>query len=358
MDYVIGLVNGMSTFAETHLVVSESDEWCRECLVREVKVFRSGAPRVGNLFNLASLLNVARYISREKPDIVHLQSGVVWELALVKMFRRIPFIITVHDITKHPVGKLSAPSSPQRFIDYGARNSAGIIVHGDVLLKTAIDRYPRDKTITSLDHGLITRYGSGLASADPRNFGVLLFGNVNAWKGIEYLVRSEPLVREAIPQAKFIIAGHTMEQDYYRSLVQPGQNIEMRLSRQSDDDVRALFQWADVLVLPYIEASQSGVLQLGFSFGLPAVVTGVGGLPDVVTHEKNGIVVPPKDPGALAQAIIRLLRDTTMRQEIIKRIAFERETRFNWTHIARQTVDFYRQVIDVRTSRHKHGAAQ
>ena len=62
-------------------------------------------------------------------------------------------------------------------------------------------------------------------------------------------------------------------------------------------------RWADVLALPYIEASQSAVLKQGFSFGVPAVVTRVGGLPDEVRDGENGLMIEPLDPPALADRV-------------------------------------------------------
>lgn len=349
-DYVIELLNAMSGLAETHIVLARQDEWLAEHLNGKVRVFKSDAPRVGNILNLASLLSVIRYIHKEKPDVIHLQSGVVWEAMLTKAFRHIPCVITVHDITRHPVRKsLLAP--PQRLLDFAARHADGIIVHGDALLRTARDRYPSRRIIRSLDHGVISRYGTGLAADEPRNNGILLFGGVNTWKGIEYLIEAEPIIRESVPEAKIIVAGFTQDPDYYRGLVREGQAVEMRLARQSDDDVRALFEWADILVLPYIEASQSGVLQLGFSFGIPSVVTDVGGLPDVICDERNGFVVPPRDPAALARAIVRLLLDVDLRRQIIGAVASERETRFNWDSIARQTLGVYEEVLEESRSR-------
>jgi glycosyltransferase involved in cell wall biosynthesis len=175
--------------------------------------------------------------------------------------------------------------------------------------------------------------------------GVLMFGGLHEYKGIEYFVRSEPIVRCAVPGVKFLLAGYTSEPDYYRGLMKPGQHMEMRLSRQTEEDVRELFNWADALVLPYVRASQSGVLQLGFSFGVPAVVTNTGGLPDVIRHESNGLVVPVKDHAGLAAAIVRILTDIPLRSRMIEQIKKDRETRFNWHGIASETVRLYEEVL-------------
>ena len=70
-----------------------------------------------------------------------------------------------------------------------------------------------------------------------------------------------------------------------------------------NEDVEKYFRACDVVVLPYLSATQSGIAQVAFGFDKPVIVTAVGGLPDVVDNGETGFVVPPQDPVALAAAI-------------------------------------------------------
>ena len=76
-----------------------------------------------------------------------------------------------------------------------------------------------------------------------------------------------------------------------------------------DDEVEPYFAAADLCVLPYESATQSGVIQISYSFGCPVVATDVGGLPEVVLDGKTGFVVPPKDPAAIAGAVVRFFEE-------------------------------------------------
>src|SRR5262249_55076199 len=72
-----------------------------------------------------------------------------------------------------------------------------------------------------------------------------------------------------------------------------------------DEEVEALFKAADVVVLPYRSATQSGVTHAAYALGVPVITTDVGGLSETVRPDHTGLVVPPEDPQALADAIVR-----------------------------------------------------
>jgi glycosyltransferase involved in cell wall biosynthesis len=71
-----------------------------------------------------------------------------------------------------------------------------------------------------------------------------------------------------------------------------------------------------VVVLPYVEATQSGVIPVAYSFGKPVVATTVGGLPAQVDDGKTGYLVPPRDERALADAVVRLLCNRDLRRQL------------------------------------------
>jgi glycosyltransferase involved in cell wall biosynthesis len=85
---------------------------------------------------------------------------------------------------------------------------------------------------------------------------------------------------------------------------------------------------SDVVVLPYRQATQSGIIQLAFGLGTPVITTNVGGLADVVEDGQTGFIVPPEDPGALAAAIIKFF-DDDLGPRFQKQIEEEKQ-RFSW----------------------------
>ena len=95
-----------------------------------------------------------------------------------------------------------------------------------------------------------------------------------------------------------------------------------------NDAVSLYFKAADLLVLPYRSATQSGVIQVAYNFGVPVVSTRVGGLPEVVLEGETGFLVPPENPRQLADAVIKYFKQG-QKDTIVKGIEKVRE-KFSW----------------------------
>jgi glycosyltransferase involved in cell wall biosynthesis len=135
----------------------------------------------------------------------------------------------------------------------------------------------------------------------------LFFGYVRRYKGLDTLLEAWGRLRARRP-ATLVVAGEFYEdaEPYRRQIATLGDGAVRLLDRYvPDDEVEALFKAADVAVLPYRSATQSGVTHVAYAMGLPVITTDVGGLSETVHPGETGIVVPPEDPEALAQAIDR-----------------------------------------------------
>ena len=108
----------------------------------------------------------------------------------------------------------------------------------------------------------------------------------------------------------------------------------------------ALFQESSVVVLPYVEATQSGVVPVAYTFAKPVVATGTGALAEAVEHGVTGILVPPRDPQALADAIVRLLRDKSLRERMGRAGQQKLETEQSPAAVIDKTVAIYHQAIE------------
>jgi glycosyltransferase involved in cell wall biosynthesis len=139
----------------------------------------------------------------------------------------------------------------------------------------------------------------------------LFFGYVRRYKGLDTLLEAWPRVR-ARRLATLVVAGDFYEDaaPYRAQVAAAGEGaVRLREGYQSDEDVEALFKAADVVVLPYRSATQSGVTHVAYALGVPVITTEVGGLAETVRPGETGLVVPPADPDALAEAIVRFFEE-------------------------------------------------
>jgi glycosyltransferase involved in cell wall biosynthesis len=194
------------------------------------------------------------------------------------------------------------------------RNSDGYLVMSDSVERD-LDRLkpgaPRRRVAHPLyaqfDRGRFTR-ASARAHLGVEGDVALFFGYVRHYKGLDTLLEAWPRVTAQRP-ATLLVAGEFYEDPApYRSLAAAaGGEPRVRLLERylPDAEVEAVFKAADVVVLPYRTATQSGVTHVAYALGAPVIVTDVGGLGETVKDGVTGYVVPPENPAALAAAVIR-----------------------------------------------------
>jgi D-inositol-3-phosphate glycosyltransferase len=150
-----------------------------------------------------------------------------------------------------------------------------------------------------------------LGLGDDENV-LLFFGTIRRYKGLDTLLDALPLVLREVP-VTLLVAGEFYggEERTREKIRRLGIESAVRLSGAyvPTSEVPRYFAAANVVVQPYVSATQSGVAQVAFQFGRPLIVTDVGGLGEVVPDGEAGLVVPPEDPPALARAIVRFLRE-------------------------------------------------
>jgi glycosyltransferase involved in cell wall biosynthesis len=141
---------------------------------------------------------------------------------------------------------------------------------------------------------------------------LLFFGYIRGYKGLTYLLEAMPLVRERVP-ARLVVVGEFYEdgRPYLDLVSRLGLDEAVRFDARyvGNEEVESYFVASDIVILPYVSATQSGIVQIAFAFDRPVVVTDVGGLPEAVSPERTGFVVPPRDPAALANAVIRFFEE-------------------------------------------------
>lgn len=182
----------------------------------------------------------------------------------------------------------------------------------------------------------------GLAEDTPL---VLFFGYVRAYKGLEVLLDAVAEARRHIPELRLVVAGEFYEDEkkYREQIARLGiaRAVDIRNRYHADAEVATLFSACDVVVQPYLTATQSGVAQVAFHFEKPMILTDVGGLAEIVQDGRAGLVVPPADPDALAESIGRFF-DENLADSLAEGVR-ARKAEFGWNRL----VEALEELADV-----------
>ena len=183
-----------------------------------------------------------------------------------------------------------------------------------------------------------------------REKAVLFFGSIAPYKGLEHLVEAITLLARQDPQYRLMIAGRPKNRlTYWEKIRQQisrsglHSNFIERIEFIPDEETEIYFKAADVLVLPYKHIFQSGVLFLGYNFGLPVIASDVGSLRDDIIEGRTGFGCRAQDPVDLAKVIAAyfssdLFKDLDQRRHEIHAYAHERHS---WKNVAEITTRVY-----------------
>lgn len=176
---------------------------------------------------------------------------------------------------------------------------------------------------------------------------VLYVGRLVPQKGIEYLIRAVPRISRRFPEAKFVIVGEGWMRGHLEWLAdQSGQRWRINFTGFiSDEDLIALTKSADAMVVPSIYEPFGIVALEGMAAGVPVVASQVGGLAEVVEHDKTGVYAYSRSPDSIAWGVERVLSDQGYRDWLVKNGHDAVKSRFSWGAVARQTVDVYKRVL-------------
>ena len=319
-----------------------------------------------------------RYAFRARPTIFHIlwNNKFEWfDRTLLMVFYKLcgrKIVYTAHNVNAgNRDGNDSFMNRSTLRVQY--RLSDHIFVHTQQMSKALQAQFdvPAEK-VTVIPFGMNStvpetslscsnaRVSLGLNPADR----VLLFyGNIAPYKGLEYLVRSLEYLSKDGCTYRLLIAGRLKcTTEYWQGIQESMERLNVssmvlsRIEYIPDEETEIYFKAADVLVLPYTYIFQSGVLFLGYNFGLPVLAADVGSLKEDIEEGKTGYVFQPKDPKDIARTIgmffeSRLYYDLSARRQEIRAFAAER---YSWSYVASKTLEVYRQLLTPpeKTSQH------
>jgi glycosyltransferase involved in cell wall biosynthesis len=364
--YAANLARGLREYCEcsVHTIgrddgITTATRWARLCdrarVIRQVRRF----------YNPFRGRTVARdLMQRYKPNVVHITSSVPCTHGLVTELRRHGILVaaTVHDPLPHREnrtawGKLHT-SIMERWVS--GRNLAAVdLVHVHSKPHTEIlkRRYP-DLVVERM---YCVQHGGGLpaevaaGSAVPAELSgdgadqdcVLFFGRIEPYKGVGVLFEAMSMLVAQFPATHLIVAGSghlpPIPKDIEANLLLLNRFIE-------DREIKAIFTRSLFIVLPYLEATQTGVVPLASAFELPAVVSRAGALPELVQDNVTGILVDAGDAQGLAAAMKQMISSPTQTRAMGRAARSYMESHYEWSVVARSHYERYLSHQRLRAS--------
>ena len=277
------------------------------------------APRLIDSINPFNWISVARKIRRRRPDLLIFKYWLPFFgpcfgtiARIVKRGTSARVAVICDNVLPHERRPFDA-----LFTRYTFRQTDFFIVQSDAVERELKAFWP-DARYRKVPHPVYNIFGSPMEKQRAKDLLglrdariLLFFGYVRRYKGLNVLLDALRLVPPDLGVRLLVVGEFYDDEQKYRTQVRD-LHLDDRVTIHSDylpnEDVARYFSAADAVVLPYVSATQSGIAQIAYNFDKPVIATDVGGLAEVVLHEKTGFVVPPGDPPALAEAIAAFYR--------------------------------------------------
>ena len=246
-----------------------------------------------------------------RPWVVHFLDNHPWYILYSRVFKIIGYqvYVTQHDPVLHSgednslLGKISIE------VNRVLRNiSDKIMVHGDVLKKQVVEKYqiPKEKII-SIRHWSYMFFNTWSQNLPVRKDTFLFFWRIVDYKWLDLLLGSLEFIQKVKPNFTLIIAG-PWDISKYRNLIEKySHNIELYNFEILPQDAYEYFEVSEFVVLPYKDASWTGVVPVAFCFEKPVIVTDVGELPSVVQEWETGSIITSNNSQILGEKIVEFL---------------------------------------------------
>jgi len=285
-------------------------------------------------------------IKKFSPDLIYYPFFHFWLPIINLLSPKIPKVFTLHDPVLHKGERYFLMEVFQNLV---IKNSKRIIVLGKNLKKIVIKKGISPENIDVIPHGIFDYYLNIKKTKiekfqAPHPPTILFFGRILKYKGLETLLRAFPLIKREIPNAQLWIVGSGNLKPYLKFLSKlQGVKVENRWI--NDEEIADFFTKADLLVCPYEEASQSGVIPLAAAFKMPVIASRVNGLIEQIEDKTTGFLVQPKNIKELASYCILLLKNERKRKQMGENAFNKANREWNWEVVSEKVLESFKKTL-------------
>ena len=197
----------------------------------------------------------------------------------------------------------------------------------------------------------LDRFSCGVSPIDEFGDGkinILFVGRLEKRKGLNYLLEAHKQIKQEIPDSRLIVVGPgtRLRNKYEKRVAQNGLKDVFFVGCVSHDELPRYYKTADIVCAPATGKESFGIVLLeAMALGKPVVATNIDGYASIMTHGAEGLLVPPRDEKALAQALISLMESKSLRQQMGAR-GILTAAEYDWKRVVQRVLDYYVKVLD------------
>lgn len=274
-----------------------------------VNTYKNVRQFIINTFKISNYIEIIRKIKDYSPKYIYTPMVHPWHNIIISLLpSRIIKIKTIHDVKVH-IGEQNLFSNFLSWIDIKLSNI--LIVLSEHSKEQLIKRIGVKKNIIVIPHanfGIYKQFDYNKINKQSINNRIGFIGRINKYKGLNILLSSFKDIIKENPNLRLLIAGNGNCAEYEKDFKELNKSLDLDIRWIADDEMASVISKVDIIILPYIEASQSGIIPLAYSLGKPVIATMVGGIPEQVPHN-TGLLISPNEPLALTNAVLELYKN-------------------------------------------------
>jgi glycosyltransferase involved in cell wall biosynthesis len=346
----LGLSNGLceNKFFH-HIIISADNELANKFTdneFRKVYKIKTYTSDIKDFLKQTILLKrpigFIKTIKKIKPKIIyitHFHPWIIFAFCLRKIYR-FKIFYTCHD---NPFEPKESPAPFMNFLEKIFTKNANLVITHSNFVKNGIEKYLKNKKIIVLHLGIYERIcyvKEKFNLSGPIN--LLFFGRIEEYKGLDILIEAFEILKRKNLDIFLTIAGRGQ---ISKTLLHKIHSLNINLKNYwlSNEELCDLLNKADVLIAPYKQSTQSGIVITALTYGIPIIATDVGANREFIEDGKDGFLVKPNDPEDLVKKIELIYNNRDLLEEFNKNLLVKSKF-FEWSFITQKLIEVYREI--------------
>lgn len=293
-----------------------------------------------SFLNPSKIRKLIKLINGYKPDVVYCPFGLMWSSFVFPFIKNAKIITTIHDPHPYTHGYTLSQFLLANVGFWGEKYVTGRIVLNNKDADFVAKKH--NCKVVVIPHAAYSYYlPSDYKNKEKVSHKIAFLGRIDVYKGVDILVRAFRLLKTE--GVKLLIAGSGLLDDETMSIIKSEPNINLQNRYIANEEIPTLMEDVDIVVLPYKNATQSGVIPMAFAFGKTVIATNVGSLSEQVPHG-TGILVEP-EANSLASAIDQMYANEKIIIEYSKNAKEFADNELTWAHSAELLINFIKTIV-------------